>query len=146
MVARSDPTAPWKIIGEEHTSHTEMDVDVAIEVVSANTGSKRPRSPSTSDLNAPDTKRLRAAPEPESSSVPCLAPTLSSTAEKIYTLRGAGDMSLGAGDIFLTEGWRERWCHCASVRLDVPIFASFPVDSFLLKISVTLRWSRSLSF
>jgi E3 ubiquitin-protein ligase UBR7 len=39
----------------------------------------------------------------------CLAPPANPVAEKIFQ-----DASLGAGDVFLTEGWRERWCRCDS--------------------------------
>lgn len=114
MVVRDDPTAPWKPIGMESPPQNENHVEVGDEVGPASAGVKRSRPISpTIDLNSPDAKRVRAFPTP--GSAPCLAPLRNQTAQKLYTSCAANDFSLGAGDIFLTDGWRGRWCHCNSV-------------------------------
>ena len=112
MISRDgESEGPWKVIGriQESSSQIEQDVEVSDPIV----GSKRRRSPSVGNADpAPDTKRPRAD---TTSSAPCLAPVVSPTAEKIFALSATGDFSLGVGDIFLTQGWRERWCRCDTV-------------------------------
>lgn len=117
MVVRDDPSANWKIIGDTSASQGNNPVDPSDVAVATNAGTKRPRSPSTTtDNNSPETKRARASSGPAASSAPCLAPPPNMTSDKIFTSRAANDVSLGSGDIFLTEGWRDRWCHCDSCR------------------------------
>jgi E3 ubiquitin-protein ligase UBR7 len=61
------------------------------------------------------------------SGTPCTTPPINFVAQKFLNGRlgqtspgsAAKDKSislLGEGDIFLTEGWRERWCRCPKVR------------------------------
>lgn len=122
MVVRDDLSSDWKVIGGTSPPRGDNLVEVSDEAVAMNAGTKRPRSPSaTADTNSPESKRARASPGPASSSAtPCLAPSLNMIAIKIFTSRAVDDVSLGAGDIFLTEEWRNRWCHCGSVRLITP--------------------------
>lgn len=112
MISRDgESEGPWKVIGrmQESSSQIEQDVEVSDPIV----GSKRRRSPSVGNADpAPDTKRPRADTTP---SAPCLAPVVNPTAEKIFALSATGDFSLGVGDIFLTQGWRDRWCRCDTV-------------------------------
>jgi E3 ubiquitin-protein ligase UBR7 len=115
MVVRNEPYAPWNIIGDTSTLEDDKSVEVSDEGVAMSTGTKRPRSPSVADSDSPETKRARASPGPANASVPCLAPPPNMTAHKIFASRDANDLSLGAGDLFLTNGWRERWCRCNSV-------------------------------
>lgn len=115
MVVRDNPSDPWKVL--THSCETEDSKVADLDVVddgSASSGGKRPRA--YSPTSAPDPKRLRSSPSPSSS---CLAPPPNPIAQKIFSLRDSPvyDMSLGAGDVFLTDGWRERWCRCNSVRL-----------------------------
>jgi len=127
MVVRDDLNSDWKVVGDTSAPHGDNPVEVSDEAVATNAGTKRPRSPSaTADANSPESKRARASPGPASSSTaPCLAPSLNIIASKIFTSRAVNDVSLGAGDIFFTEGWRDRWCHCGSVSLIPPICLGF---------------------
>ena len=120
MVVRHAPEQPWKVVSKEH----DTSLDASLEVAEAATpleadsdvGGKRGRSPE--DAEAPTAKRPRVSTEP-SSSQPCLVPSeipmargpLSSTPENAT----ASVPSLGLGDVFFTEGWRERWCRWQSV-------------------------------
>ena len=133
MVVRStsSPTDPWIVIGKDEAKGTvPVDIDskdgkVANGVLhEPAAGEKRERSLSvTEDHQA---KRARVSPETESAS-PCLAPSqdprvrklldrLDSSALKVEDAKSESDRYYGAGDVFLTEGWRERWCRCESVR------------------------------
>ncbi|KAF8228424.1 hypothetical protein L208DRAFT_1403929 [Tricholoma matsutake] len=114
MVIRDDPASPWRRLGD--------DLCVADENIDVNNGSpgfstigiKRALSPS--DANIPDAKRVRgfsqASTRPSSL---CLGPKHNSVAQAIISNRKTSpEQSLGAGDIFLTENFRERWCRCVS--------------------------------
>ncbi|KAJ3476436.1 hypothetical protein NLI96_g11158 [Meripilus lineatus] len=123
MVVRENPEDPWKAIGE--TTVVTDDVDIHSHENSVpdqvTAGQKRARSSSAAD--EPQTKRVREG-EAESNGTngvhtsqcsPCLAPPSNSFAQKIYAQSdSSGTSSLGTGDIFLTEGWRDRWCRCPS--------------------------------
>jgi E3 ubiquitin-protein ligase UBR7 len=113
MVVQDEPLGAWKVLDS-----TDDSVDISEE--NAATGVKRPRPLSSS--GAPGAKRTRTGTSPQppaSSSIrpQCLAPPPNPLAQKILSSSSSSSPStLGAGDIFLTEGWRERWCHCPSVR------------------------------
>lgn len=115
MVVRDDLAAPWKIIGDVPASQNEDSVDISDEAQPASAGIKRPRSPSAIDSDPPDAKKARSSSGTSITTTLCLAPPPNTTAEKIIFSRSSGDFLLGAGDIFLADGFRERWCHCNSV-------------------------------
>lgn len=107
MVVRGDSSAHWKILGSTLEEDETPDLEAATTA-----GVKRQRAVSPNDT--PEAKRLRPSP---GSSNPCIAPSPNLVAQNILALRNSvdADTSLGMGDIFLTEGWRERWCRCGSV-------------------------------
>ncbi|EGN94427.1 hypothetical protein SERLA73DRAFT_114653 [Serpula lacrymans var. lacrymans S7.3] len=116
MVVRDEDTAPWKMIGGHSTDDTlengsSLDVDDTGST-SASVGTKRPRSASLSNDSV--TKKPRTSPSP-ALPTSCLAPPCNPVATKVFEGRTSTniDSSLGTGDIFLTEGWRERWCRCS---------------------------------
>jgi hypothetical protein len=139
MVVRNDPSAPWRIIGDHPVENV---VDVSDETGATSAGTKRPRSSSTTDINPPEAKRARASPAPATLSAPCLAPSPNITADAIFTSREKNGVALGAGDIFLTEGWRDRWCHCSSVSLTIP----FCCLNIQFSVSAILPWNQDHSF
>ncbi|KAH9828517.1 uncharacterized protein C8Q71DRAFT_719259, partial [Rhodofomes roseus] len=114
MVVRDAPGQPWKIIGREESTDGTATVEVTegTETEEPDVGEKRARSADEEEV--PSAKRPRVSTEP-SASPPCLAPPENPVAQKTLDCSSSGD--LGAGDVFLTEGWRERWCKCESVRL-----------------------------
>ncbi|KAG5645679.1 hypothetical protein DXG03_005517 [Asterophora parasitica] len=118
MVIRDSPIEPWRRLKDESLSTGNhgnfVDIESTNIIGEPTTGKKRPLSPSNSD--PPEAKRPRAGSvTPVQSPVPCLAPPPNSTAQKIFSLLDAlTQSSLGSGDVFLSEGFRERWCHCAS--------------------------------
>lgn len=118
MVVRDNPTDPWKVIGMNVNDGEDVDIHTGDDANGATTGQKRTRSPSVSE--EPQAKRVRdseADPSQASRGFPCLSPTPNSIAQKILCdVDSAEGSLLGSGDIFLTEGWRERWCRCTSVR------------------------------
>ncbi|KZT70600.1 hypothetical protein DAEQUDRAFT_725137 [Daedalea quercina L-15889] len=124
MVVRDAPELPWKVIGREESTDEGATVEVAAEAKSEDVGGKRARSPE--DAGAPAAKRPRVSTE-SSASPPCLAPPANSVAQEILSSSpshlenggadsdaAVGSTPLGDGDVFLTEGWRERWCRCES--------------------------------
>ena len=117
MVVRDSPEVGWKIIGEDTSAQESEDVEVTDggDPTTA-TGQKRPRS--GPDEEAVQAKRLRESDEdgPTTSPTSCLAPPLNPVAQTILSAaRSSESSNLGAGDVFLTEGWRERWCQCIEV-------------------------------
>jgi E3 ubiquitin-protein ligase UBR7 len=118
MIVRDSPSTPWKILGGSSVTEAFNIDDAALSATEAQApglaaaGSKRP--PTSSSSNAPDAKRPRLSPGP---SALCSAPPPNAVAQKILNLSSSPecDTSLGAGDIFLKDEWREVWCHCSSV-------------------------------
>ncbi|KZT02862.1 uncharacterized protein LAESUDRAFT_762511 [Laetiporus sulphureus 93-53] len=115
MVIRDNPEGPWKVIGRQDS----QDETVNIQERESEVGEKRTHS--ADPASVPEAKRARVSPEPETkgaASSPCLAPPPNPVAQDIISRllsesdTAASDDSLGKGDIFLTEGFRERWCKC----------------------------------
>jgi E3 ubiquitin-protein ligase UBR7 len=139
MVVRASPDEPWRVIGqsEGEEAHVEVTLDSADLTT---TGEKRARSPSHED--GPQTKRVRASPSedvkvkkdetPETSPNPtsrCLAPALNKAAQRVLSANGIHtDIPelVGAGDVFLTQGFRDRWCRCSTVWVLVFILLVHP--------------------
>lgn len=99
MVVRDSEDSPWRKLG---------DIDDSL----AGPGQKRSRSHSFHS-EAPERKKQHVLPE---SSSPCLAPAPNLIAQAIF--QGSQQPSdtkvaLGEGDVFLTDGWRGRWCRCS---------------------------------
>jgi E3 ubiquitin-protein ligase UBR7 len=114
MVVRDDPASPWRPLGNELPEADEsIDVDTSSGV--SMVGRKRALSPSVS--SSPNAKRARGISSPRSSRL-CLAPKPNSLAQSIIANRDTtAEASLGTGDIFLTENFRDHWCRCTSVGI-----------------------------
>lgn len=119
MVIRDGPKGSWKAVDGEPGIVGEL-IDVDNSLGNSTAGIKRPHSPSNIDV--PEAKRARGTsvtPVPRPS--PCLAPRPNPIAEKIFAnYKVPNESSLGTGDIFLSEGFRDRWCRCASVGISAP--------------------------
>ena len=121
MVVRDALEQPWKVVGKEDDTNVDASVEVAEGAtpleVDSDVGGKRGRS--HEDAEAPTAKRPRVSTEPSASQL-CLAPSESPAAQRLLSSTPENATtsvpSLGLGDVFLTEGWRERWCRCQSVR------------------------------
>ncbi|KAH7915581.1 hypothetical protein BJ138DRAFT_1141652 [Hygrophoropsis aurantiaca] len=123
MVIRDKADAPRRILdgdsraGERPDCDNEATLSVDADDSAAMVGSKRSRSSSVPHVDAPDAKKPRPSPSP-SPSPPCLAPASNQMAEAIFSAlnttlhESSSATSLGRGDVFLTEGWRDRWCRC----------------------------------
>lgn len=122
---------PWCL---ESIPSCDNDAPVNVEepTTTSITGSKRSLSPSD---GSPETKRIRTSYDTTKSKPKmCLAPPSNPVASKIYGqgLKAALNTatSLGAGDIFFMEGFRDRWCHCTTVSFSTlcqVIFADFEI-------------------
>jgi E3 ubiquitin-protein ligase UBR7 len=102
---------PWMVVG----GASDADVDVEIDVEA---GVKRSRASSEDE---PASKRMKLDEDDVndggSSSAPhCLAPKPSEGIQPLLQRVEKGDYELFAGDLFLTDDFRERWCKCSSVR------------------------------
>jgi E3 ubiquitin-protein ligase UBR7 len=134
VVIRDDADSKWKIIGVFGPTDDE-EVDV---------GTKRPRPADTTEEEKVDSKRAKASTSDvstEKSSLslePCLAPSSNTTVAKILASAGR---ELGTIDVFLTDGWRTRWCRCKSVK----VFGFLNLGSRLIPVvcSAYLPWKRS---
>ncbi|KAI0646315.1 hypothetical protein C8Q79DRAFT_1000677 [Trametes meyenii] len=134
MVVRSSEDEPWRVIGQDEVDPTvKADVEgggeqAVMDVPDPSAaGDKRDRPPT--EGQEPQAKRARVSPEAEPSS-PCLAPPqdpraagllsrldkVSSASNKSVSEVNTSSGYLGAGDVFLTEGWRERWCRCKNAK------------------------------
>ena len=126
MVVRDQPEEKWQIIGRPAESAEAVDVSGESVSSSPSIGQKRARSSSVGD--DPKSKRPReseessSAPEETRQRSPCLAPIPNSYAQRIFEPSEspvANDIEddVGLGDIFLTEGFRTRWCRCSEVSI-----------------------------
>ncbi|KAJ8586714.1 hypothetical protein M405DRAFT_853221 [Rhizopogon salebrosus TDB-379] len=114
MVVRDAEGDSWKKLGgsasdmNARTSTEEelLDIDDSLSAP----GLKRSRSRSFHS-EEPERKRQHISPEPSSL---CLAPAPNPIAQAMFQrVLPDAKASLGTGDVFLTEGWRERWCRCS---------------------------------
>ncbi|KAI0071617.1 hypothetical protein K474DRAFT_1668856 [Panus rudis PR-1116 ss-1] len=120
MVVRDGSNGAWQIMGNEDNDREDLQIDTTATAVGA--GKKRARSGSIQDEL--QSKRFReddATSSGGSSSQiqrsPCVAPPPNPRARGIYTEASSSDNQNrfpedGTGDVFLTEGFRERWCRC----------------------------------
>lgn len=157
MVVRDTPADAWRVIGHSEDSNDPVDIGARpAEEETAVAGEKRLRV--ASPERDQQTKRPRPSSPPpvklENDSAngdvplqsPCLAPEPNAKAQSVLSAMQAGASdteSLGAGDIFLTEGWRDRWCRCTSVCL-LRAFATLTL--ILLTHSVFRLWRHIRSF
>ncbi|KAF7798074.1 hypothetical protein EIP86_009288 [Pleurotus ostreatoroseus] len=146
MVARDDAESAWKVVDsvteaiKNEREHLDVDfgppikteptdADIKIEQNGdAAVGNKRPHPDDTADT--PDAKRHRLGDDTLAGSSPldnnnkiCLSPPTNPLAQRILN----GATSLGAGDVFLTDGFRDRWCKCSDC------LPSLQANSFLLE-------------
>jgi E3 ubiquitin-protein ligase UBR7 len=106
IVFREEENQPWKVLDGEESVVVIMD-----EKADAETGSKRSRSPTRDE---PDAKRTRVHSE---LGAVCLAPRLNLAAQTVFNSLEQNDQRFGTGDLFLTDGFRARWCRCPSVSI-----------------------------
>ena len=112
-VVRKSGEEPWTVIGMASDADADAEIDVEA-------GEKRSRA--TSEDGEPASKRVRldgdnAHDGASSSSVsPCLAPKQSEEIQSLLRRVEEEDYEHFAGDLFLTDDFRERWCKCSLVR------------------------------
>ncbi|KAF9044413.1 hypothetical protein BJ165DRAFT_1347432 [Panaeolus papilionaceus] len=114
MVVRDSPDDPWRRLNcMDVDDQRPIEVDDTQEATSR-AGTKRPLSPSA--LEEPDAKRVKPSHEDTMGFTTCLTPPQHPLAKHILSsLDNANAVSaLGAGDLFLTSGFRDRWCRCQS--------------------------------
>ncbi|PAV18042.1 metaphase-anaphase transition [Pyrrhoderma noxium] len=141
LVIKDQEGSPWTILnGSPEEDEAEVDIQsstISVEGPSSSaigaevptkyvgaTGSKRshdsvtPRTSSEEDrTKRPRTveSQLKMRSDSETKAyIPCLAPRQPEKAKLIIDMLSSDPMELswGAGDVFLTEGWRSRWCRC----------------------------------
>lgn len=131
MVVRDTPQEPWRVIGQTSSQNDIVDIETKAEASDAAIiGEKRPHPDAADD--AQPTKRARQDPaehgEPNGKDAngavlfsPCLAPEADPKVQAVLSAldgpQSSDAESLGAGDIFLTQSWRDRWCRCKNVSL-----------------------------
>ena len=111
-VVRKSGEEPWTVIGLASDADADTEIDVEA-------GEKRSRA--ASEDGEPASKRVRLdggdVNDGASSSVsPCLAPNPSEEIQSLLRRVEGEDYERFAGDLFLTDDFRERWCKCSLVR------------------------------
>ncbi len=152
MVVRSSRSEaePWTIIGKDAANETApVDADTADVKENEDTqvpaaGEKRERSGSV--VEEPQAKRARV-----SEASPCLTPPQDQGVKKLLDFLDAPstdevvkgedtDRCYGAGDVFLTDGWRDRWCRCNNVS---PYFISSYISDWFVDVVAAVVFSAS---
>ena len=123
-------------------SASDADIEVGVRA-----GEKRSRD--VSEDGEPASKRTRLDEDEvggrTSSSVsPCLAPKPSEEIRSLLQRVEDGDYELFAGDLFLTEDFRDRWCKCSSVRPTIR-YSRRTVLERDFSISVRRHWTPTLT-
>jgi len=110
-VVRKSGEEAWVVAGT--ASNVDADVEIDVEA-----GEKRSRAASEDGEPAPKRMRLGGenANDGASSVSPCLAPEPSQEIQSLLRRVGEEDYERFAGDLFLTDDFRERWCKCSLVR------------------------------
>jgi len=109
VVVRKSNEDPWTVVGVASDTDVETDIEP---------GAKRSRA--ASEDGVPASKRMRLDGEniendgPPSSVSPCLAPKSGEEIQSLMQRVEKEDYELFAGDLFLTDGFRDRWCKCSS--------------------------------
>lgn len=132
----SEGLAPWEIYGEDIPEEEQVDGPTDASLTeSAGAASLLP-SDDPAQLQSSDMRQLGKRPlssrdvPPDPASPPrkraraggCTAPQPDPHAQRILaklrdpSTEPATGILEGAGDIFMTYGWRNRWCRCDSVR------------------------------
>ena len=111
-VVRKSGEVPWTVV----VKASDVDADVEIDVEA---GEKRSRA--ASEDGEPASKRMRLGEDNAIDGTPspvsrCLAPKQSGEIQSLLQRVEKGDYELFAGDLFLTDDFRDRWCKCSSVR------------------------------
>lgn len=143
MVVRNDVDKPWIPIG-----HSSEDIEVEVDRHSdsgvggnssesgakqtSSAGSKRtlehPITSGTSEGTQPKRPRTDSAgrtggatSDPEFSASACTAPQQPKRALEVLAAVSSKspNYDIGTGDVFLTDGWRARWCQCNEVRIEL---------------------------
>ncbi|KAL0060655.1 hypothetical protein AAF712_012532 [Marasmius tenuissimus] len=107
MVIKDDSTSPWRLLSNQTSETDVVNITEPSETISG--AQKRPISPSSSTEQ--ETKRQRLSPS--GSGTRCLAPSPNPLIERVYS-QPDSDKTLGAGDLFFTEGFRDRFCRCSA--------------------------------
>ena len=168
LVIKDQEGSPWTILnGSPEEDEAEVDIQsstISVEGPSSSaigaevptkyvgaTGSKRshdsvtPRTSSEEDrTKRPRTVesqlKMRSGSETKSY-IPCLAPRQPEKAKLIIDMLSSDPMELswGAGDVFLTEGWRSRWCRCNQVEYKVVFSVTNHTHQFVFSITSVFR-------
>ncbi|KXN82937.1 Protein mlo2 [Leucoagaricus sp. SymC.cos] len=123
IVTRESLSSPWRLEqGNIRDENAPLDIVESPDTLM--TGSKRPLSPSD---HSPESKRVRTSYDtPESTPRTCLAPPSNPVISRIFAggLKAALDpsTSLGTGDIFFKEGFRDRWCRCTACLPSLQVY------------------------
>lgn len=141
MVVRDADNQEWKRIENSPAREGTIIVDDGGKSEIAAAGTKRTRTLSTDDT--PAAKKPRASSSSlVTTSAECIAPPPNPLAQAFFYPQESDRSVLSSGDIFLSEGFRDRWCRCAKVDISVLTNNELPSHDLL---SVCHRWNHSPS-
>ncbi|KAG9026356.1 hypothetical protein FRB95_008920 [Tulasnella sp. JGI-2019a] len=128
----------WEVLGEDFTVMEDPTATAGATATTSDASSQKKRSASSATqlTEEPPTKKFRLENGAPSTKSSCRAPPMNELAQRVFTQldwREKGDDDAlevtepdaveGEGDIFLSEGWRERWCRCDQC---LPVLQAFP--------------------
>ena len=148
MVIRNRGAERWRILeGIEGQATAEVAASDVSTTNGVAAGQKRPRQENDDDsLIEPPTKKPHTEPSSTNTATGCKIPTPNPVALTIFaeldriastgTALPDGDTPAieSTGDVFLTQGWRERWCKCSSVS-SYPKVANHGVTNDKISVS-----------
>jgi len=129
MVIRNRGAESWRILdGMEGQATAEVATSDVSSTNGVTAGQKRPRQETDDDISIkPPTKKLHIEPSSTNTAASCKIPPPNPIALTIFaeldriastgTALSDGEPPAieSTGDVFLTQGWRERWCKCSNV-------------------------------
>ena len=129
MVIRNRGAESWRVLdGIEGQATAEVAASDASTTNGITAGQKRPRQETDDDASIePPTKKPHIEPSSTNAATSCKIPPPNSIALTIFaeldriastgTALPDGEPPAieSTGDVFLTQGWRERWCKCSNV-------------------------------
>ena len=127
IVVRETGEGPWVILGKDSRGEAEVSADEEPQARSPeglpSTSGSNKRSFEGEMQAFPEENRLKRPRmsdhenSDDDDATSCTAPPASEKIQGILdkVFAKEPDYTLGAGDVFLTEGWRTRWCQCAKV-------------------------------
>lgn len=116
MVIRDDENSPWKKYEGDCPDGPSGSCNTDDSLIQIGHTESPPESACRDPCSASEERAAKRRKISDTLSSTCLAPPINLIAKAIFECESPDSnmvgSTLGAGDIFLTDGWRRRWCRC----------------------------------